>query len=831
MSNRELSIEYWVKQLSPFTGLLPLLPLDLAESNGNGAGQAAIEIALPEDIESWSPRGWPGESLDRLTLVALLAILRRYHPAGVPLVALVADSDEEFLFVTGGTEPCSAISQAFGQLDDELDAAQRHRAVPFADIAHQLGLKYPDQTTGFFQIGYYTVSPDLARPRGICSMEIAWVEKSGCRELLLRGASDRFGADWLRSFGRQLLYVAGEILSEQHSHQHRPSTVPLLSRSEAHKVAMQYGMRPDRRHEPLALHRGFERQAARIPFAPAVTHRGETLSYRELDRLANGLACLLCDEFAVQPGDRVGLVLDRSAYMVAAILAILKAGAAYVPINPRHPWHLKRAIAENARLDLLLVAADQLSQVSAFDGELLVLDFEIDTVVPMSRPPAVQDDLARLAYIIHTSGSTGEPRGVAVTHRAICNTVAWRISYYGIDESNVNLQLPSYAFDSSVADIFSTLSAGGHLIVPDETKRLDTQYLVDLMRTFAVTSFLAVPSYYRMLLRALPSGDESALRWVTLAGEAAWPALVAHHYDRLAGVKLYNEYGPTENAVCSTACLLEPGQATVAIGVPIDNVYVFVLDEMLRPVPAGVPGEIYLGGAGLAEGYYTRDGMDRSGFVASPIPDVHRGMLYKTGDRAYWRPDGLLVYVGRIDRQVKLRGFRIELDHVESALLRLPEVDQAAVVVKGHDANASLVAYVSLCRVATNSQFRAALGEIIPYYMIPDQIHVVEELPRNRNGKVDRLVLTELEDEIVTTQVNVPALDPLTDAVLEIWRDALQSRQLGPHDQFFEYGGNSLKALQVVDSTREQLNLDINVLQVYLYPTVAEFVAQLHSLT
>ncbi|MGH3164605.1 MAG: amino acid adenylation domain-containing protein, partial [Trebonia sp.] len=485
-------------------------------------------------------------------------------------------------------------------------------------------------------------------------------------------------------------------------------------------------------------------QAARTPEATAVVYGEAVLTYHQLDHQARQIAESLRRHFGVRAGDLVGVMLDRSERIAVALLGILYAGAAYVPINPRHPWDTVGYMLDNAGVTVLVVDAGSIGPAAQFRGQLLVMDLELRgsaSVVDSPVPVSGND----LAYVIYTSGSTGRPKGVAVEHRAIVNTILWRNAFYGLTAADVNLQIPSFSFDSSVVDIFCVLSAGGVLLVPDEDIRLDAARLQALCVRHGVTTCVLTPSYYSLLVGELREAART-LRAVTLAGETATADLVAAHLAHLPGVALFNEYGPTENAVCSTACRLDRAEPTVSIGRPIANVQVRILDAGQRLCAIGVPGEIHLGGAGLARGYINQPSLTAERFVPSPVPGDD-GLLYRTGDRAAWREDGAIEFLGRFDNQVKIRGFRIELDEVELVLLRHPGVRSAAVLCKDDPAGGRyLAAYADVRDASSDTALREYLRGRLPYYMVPDVIAVLPRLPLTVSGKVDRRSLHTRDD-------------------------------------------------------------------------------------
>jgi amino acid adenylation domain-containing protein len=551
------------------------------------------------------------------------------------------------------------------------------------------------------------------------------------------------------------------------------------------------------------------------------------LTYRGLNERANRLAWYLRTSLGVQPGDAVGIMTRRSEKMVVALLGIMKAGAAYVPIDPRHPWDIFSYMIANAGIKTLLVDSASTSSAAIFDGRLLILDIELDQLPTPSQDPEVTTTAADLAYVIYTSGSSGKPKGVAVEHRSIVNTILWRNEYYGFGPHDVNLQMPSFAFDSSVVDIFCVLSAGGTLLIPQEDVRLDARYLRKLAANHGVTSFVATPSYYKLLIDEL---NETApeLRCVTLAGETITPDIVAAHARNLPHVTLFNEYGPTENAVCSTACILRDGDRTIPIGKPIANVKVFVLDENRRLCPVGVPGEIYLGGIGVARGYLNQDRLTADRFIPSPIPDFHDGVLYRTGDRGCWRFDGMLEFLGRLDNQVKVRGFRIELDAVENALLKHPGLRDAAVVCKdGAAGSRYLVAYAVPSAQLSRSDLRSYLQGVLPYYMVPDIFVLMPNLPLNLNGKVDRNLLRNMDESAGHNDDSRAAVSPLEVSLMAISSAVLNRAGVSVDDNFFELGGNSLRVMELVSRIRSGLSRDVQPLDIYTYPTIRELAHRL----
>jgi len=604
-------------------------------------------------------------------------------------------------------------------------------------------------------------------------------------------------------------------------------TMEFLSAAERAQIVKRFNSRVHERPRGTTLHGLVESQAARDPLAKAVVYGKSELTYGELNERANRIAACLWKTFQVFPGECVGIMLSRSEKAVAALLGVLKAGAAYVPIHTEHPWTVVRSMVENAGIKVLIVDSHSIGAVSAFAGALLVLDVELETLEPVRDNPTLNIPARNIAYVMHTSGSTGKPKGVMVPHHAIVNTVLWRNEFYGLGPDDVNLQMPSLAFDSSVVDIFCVLCAGGTLVLPEEDLRLNARYLTGMIARHAVTTLIVTPSHYKLLVADL-SGAVHSLRSLTLAGEAVTKEILRQHAEYLPGVKLFNEYGPAENAVCTTACVLGESER-VTIGAPIPNVQVFVLDERQRVCPIGVAGEVYLGGVGLASGYCNQPELTAERFIDHPVPEWQPGKVYRTGDRAFWRPDGTLEYVGRLDNQVKIRGVRIEIDEVEGAIERYPAVSAVAVVCEQDAAGLHyLLACVASQVPLDEGELRENLRAILPAYAVPDVFVFMSELPLNLNGKIDR---QRLREQLRSAKADATAATSpgsmLETRLLALARDVLRRGNLGPDENFFDSGANSLRVMEFLGRIRAELQCELAPMGIYASPTVRQLAERL----
>ena len=820
---------YWMEKLAPFRHGPRLLPCVLPPEGGGAARVVAVARVRP----------WPaGVPYDVLCLAAFAWVLGRYNGGDPLLIASPsADAPHRLVFLRCAPDEAHDAATLLAQIGTEAEESARRQPCALDRVASGLGVAATEQRSVFVQIGY---APGPAE--GASLLDHLHELRGDVAPLLLLHADPHdgdahlhfhfHGSHYPRTFVSRLAAHTVRAIEWLAAAESTPlGHAVLLSADERRQLAREFNDTRVVYAHGLTLHGLVAAQAARTPDAIAVVHKRVEVTYRDLEEQATRIADALRRHYHVETGGVVGVMVDRSERVPAALLGVMKAGAAYVPINPRHPWDTVSYMIENAGISVLIVDADSIAAAAMFGGRLLVLDVELRGTSRAADPAVAVSDVD-LAYVIYTSGSTGKPKGVAIEHRAIVNTILWRNAFYHIGPVDVNLQIPSFSFDSSVVDIFCVLTTGGTLVVPDEDLRLDARQLKALCVERRVTSCVVTPSYYKLLVAEL-AGAVPSLRWVTLAGETATPDLVAAHFAHLPGVALFNEYGPTENAVCSTACRIDAVEPTVSIGAPIANVQVFILDPFSRLCPIGMPGEIYLGGAGLARGYLHQPQLTAERFVRSPIPGEHEGVLYRTGDRACWREDGTVEFLGRLDSQVKVRGFRIELDEVELALLQHAGVRNAAVVCKEDPGGAKyLAAYADAHDALRRSELREHVRSRLPYYMVPDVLTVLPQLPLNLHGKIDRSYLRALDDFAPGGNGGADAavraaLSPLEGRLIALAADVLKRANMTLDDNFFDLGGNSLRVMELTSRIRAELSLDVDLLDIYTCPTIRELAGRL----
>jgi amino acid adenylation domain-containing protein len=597
----------------------------------------------------------------------------------------------------------------------------------------------------------------------------------------------------------------------------------ILGYAEEHRVLLEFI--PDRVEYPTnaCIHEIIEVQARFTPQDVAVEFGDETLSYEGLNRRANQVARYL-QRLGVSPEARVGIAMARSTEMIVAMLGVLKAGAAYVPLDPSYPKSRLAFMLRDSAVRVLLTQEHLVDALPEHSAQLLCLDADWQAIASESdENPVSGVSSANLAYLIYTSGSTGQPKGVLVTHRNLVHSTTARMRYYAEPASRFLLTSP-FAFDSSVAGIFWTLCQGETLVLVQEGYQKDAAGLVATIRRGSVTHLLCLPSLHRLILEQA-SGDLESLRAVIVAGESCPKDVVERHRESLPHVSLFNEYGPTEGTVWSTVYdfNLYSSGGRVLIGRGISNSQVYILDSFLRTMPVSVPGEIYIGGEGIARGYLNQAGMTAERFIPHPFGAEPGARLYRTGDLARFMPDGNIEILGRADDQVKILGYRIELGEIENQLIRHPDVRDAVVVAQANSGDDKrLVAYCATERgqAPTVNELRAFLQRSLPDYMTPSVFVLLADLPRTPNGKVDRQALPSpdgarpnLSESFVAPRTAVER------SLAQAFMQVLGVQRVGIDDSFFDLGGDSIRSIQVLSRAAEQ-GLRFSIQQLAQNPTI-----------
>ena len=581
------------------------------------------------------------------------------------------------------------------------------------------------------------------------------------------------------------------------------------------------------------IHHRFEDQARLQPSAIAVSSDGITLTYSELNDKANRLAHYLLSR-GLKSGAVIALFMGRRPEMVVGILGVLKAGAAYLPIDPQYPRDEIAYLLEDSGAALVLTRATLLADLPDTDTTLICIDRDWEAIAQQpALNPATVCQADGPAYLIYTSGSTGRPKGVLVSHRNLLHSTKARFTYY---QSRVTafLLLSSFAFDSSVAGIFWTLSQGGKLCIPPDGCRDDPEYLTGLISEERISHLLGLPSFYKVLLEYADRDQLESLRVAIVAGEICSVELAQGHYAKLPGTELHNEYGPTEGSVWCSVYRIQPnpGEGQIPIGRAVPGAKLYLLDAYLNPVPVGVSGEVYVGGAGVSLGYLNQAALTAERFIPDGFDRSPGARLYRSGDLARYQPDGTILFMGRADHQIKIRGFRVELEQIETKLMKHPAIQAAVVVVQElSSGNKNLLAYLVKSPEGPRTDavdLRAFLKNQLPAYMIPSAISFVECFPLTSNGKLDRKALTSRAVELPSKVAHDLPRNPTETLLRGIWRQVLGLEEIGVRDNFFEIGGDSILAMQMVGRAK-QAGLSLTPRQVLEHQTIealAEALAQ-----
>ncbi|HEX3092951.1 MAG TPA: amino acid adenylation domain-containing protein, partial [Candidatus Angelobacter sp.] len=618
----------------------------------------------------------------------------------------------------------------------------------------------------------------------------------------------------------------------------------MLSESEREQILYQWNETAVKFPSDKTVHALFEEQVEKTPKAVAVEYLGRQLTYGELNRQANRLAHYL-QMLGVKPEARVALCVERSLEMIVGLLAILKAGGAYVPLDPAYPEERLQYMLEDCEPAALLTQAQVRERLGPLPASVPTLDLTdaIWSSQPESNLETAGSKLrfgqGHLAYVVYTSGSTGKPKGVMVSHQNLVSSTFARKLAYG--ELGRFLLLSSISFDSSVAGIFGSLLHGGTLIIASSDAVRDPLRLHQEIQRLGVESLLCVPSLYKHFLEYSVDGEKKKLSRVIVAGEVCPPDLVATSVRQEPQVELFNEYGPSEATVWASMhrCAQPLGRQSVPIGRPIANARVYVLDKWGEPVPIGVAGEIYIGGAGVARGYLNHAELTAERFVPDPYAAEPGARMYKTGDLGRWLVDGNLEFLGRNDDQVKIRGFRIELGEIAERLQEHPGVKEAIVIAREDTPGEKrLVAYYSLStphafpdHESRSSDLRSFLSGRLPEHMLPAAYVLLESFPLTPNGKLDRKALPAPAGNAYAVRQYAPPQGNLETVLAEIWAEVLKLKRVGRHDDFFALGGQSLLALRVLFRVNDCFQTELSVRTLLEHSVLMEFAQKLLSIS
>jgi amino acid adenylation domain-containing protein len=615
--------------------------------------------------------------------------------------------------------------------------------------------------------------------------------------------------------------------------QARVAHLPLLPAAELAQLLYEWNDTETEYPQDKCIHELFTAQVERTPDAIAVVFEAQRLTYRELNDRANQLAHYL-QTLGVKPEVMVGICVERSVEMIVGLLGILKAGGAYVPLDPAYPQDRIGYMLEDSQVSVLLTQQRLMADLPAHPQ---VICLDTDWAAIANQPATAVNSGVQannLAYVIYTSGSTGKPKGVLVQHQGLVNLALAQIQVFDVHADSRVLQFASFSFDASISEVVMTLCVGASLYLAQRDDLMPGLGLLNLLQTQGITHVTLSPS----ALAAMPKVEIPSLRTIIVAGEACPPDL-ANQWS--SGRRFINGYGPTEATVCATTAICTDSNSPLPIGRPIANTQVYILDRNLQPVPIGIPGELHIGGAGLARGYLNRADLTAAKFISNPFDRAYSGRLYKTGDLTRYRSDGQIDFLGRIDQQVKIRGFRIELEEIEALLSQHPRVREVAVIAKEDIGGKRLVAYLVLVPDLTHpvaerhpssegslssgvtQELRGFLKTKLPDFMIPAAFVMLDAMPLTPNGKIDRKALAKIDpDHSELANTFVAPTNPVEEVLAGIWAEILGLAQVGIHHNFFELGGHSLLATQVISRIQDAMDVTLPLRTLFERQTIAE---------
>ena len=708
----------------------------------------------------------------------------------------------------------------FGKLVQELRPTQDASRNPI--VQHSLiYLDFPELTI-METLGLTAKHLDIDNGASRFDMTLAMTETEEGYEVDIEYPTDLYRRERIERMTVHLENILESIVADP---RRRLSELPLLSAAEE-QLLIDWNDTSVAYPGHQFVHELFEAQADRTPDAVALVFENEHLSYRELNEQSNRVAHYLRDA-GVAGGELVGLFLSRSLQMIVGLLGILKAGAAYLPLDERYPAERLLFMLKDSGVRVVLTEAQQLPR---FDGRVVYLDEEWDAINRCDAGNLEHKTTSEQgAYVIYTSGSTGQPKGVELSHRAVVNLLHAVRSKISLGAADTMLSVSTLSFDIAVAEIFLPLIGGGRVVIASREVASDGVQLEKLLASSGATIMQATPASWRMLVDAEWHGD-SRLK-VLSTGEALDRLLADQLLERCS--ELWNLYGPTETTIYSGVVRVTSSAGPVPIGPPLANTRFYVVDHFMNPVPIGIYGELLIGGDGLAHGYLRRADLTAEKFVPDPFGSEPGGRLYRTGDLVRYLEDGRLEFGGRLDHQVKVRGFRIELGEIENALSRHPAVRSAVVIARAErPGEQRLVAYiVGDENRPTASEWRTFLIQRFPEYMIPSLFVSLDELPLLPNGKVNRRALPvpdasrpELRKAFVAPE------NPTQARLVEIWINVLGIDRVGIHDDFFELGGDSILATRLVSRVRRIFGVELPLRELFWKSTVFELAVAIEEL-
>ncbi|PHN54303.1 non-ribosomal peptide synthetase [Pseudomonas sp. ICMP 8385] len=834
-------LDYWKQQLGdehPTLSLATDHPRSAQQRHSAARYSLRLEAGLGEAIRQTAQAHQATPFV--LLLTAFQCLLHRYSGQrdiriGVPnanrgrqetqgLIGFFINT----LVMRAEVDPRQPFSELLAATRLAATEAQAHQDLPF----EQLLEAFPQaREQGLFQVLFNHQQRDLGALRrlpGLLAEELPWHSREAKFDLQLHSEEDRHGrlslsfdyADELfdaRTIQRLAAHLVSLLQAVCAQPQQALGDIPLLNANE-YVEQRHWGeapCAPAQRLVPEQLNHYSDERTALV-------WHDASLTFAQLHTQANRLAHYLRDK-GVGPDVCVAIAAERSPQLLIGLLAILKAGGAYVPLDPDYPAERLAYMLADSGVQLLLTQTHLLQQLPAAEGVSVIAMDSLKLDSWPTQAPGLHLNADNLAYVIYTSGSTGQPKGVGNTHGALAERLQWMQATYQLDASDVLLQKAPISFDVSVWECFWPLISGCRLVLAGPGEHRDPHRIAQLVQAHGVTTLHFVPPLLQLFVDEPLAGECTSLRRVFSGGEALPAQLRNRLLALLPMVQLHNRYGPTETAINVTHwhCQRADGERS-PIGRPLGNVIGRVLDAQFNLLPAGVPGELCIGGVGLARGYLGRAGLTAERFVADPL-GAAGARLYRTGDRVRWTADGVLEYLGRLDQQVKLRGFRVEPEEIQARLLAQAGIAQALVLIRDTAGGAQLIGYYTASGKLDEQDVKAALAAELPEYMVPAQLIRLDVMPLGPSGKVDRRALPE---PVWQVREHVEPQTALQQQIAGIWRTVLGVPRIGLRDDFFALGGHSLLATQIISRTRQACDVELALRTLFEASELGDFVEQ-----
>ncbi|MCK4258345.1 MAG: amino acid adenylation domain-containing protein, partial [Halanaerobiales bacterium] len=820
MELRKKIIEkYWLKKLE---GNIPKITLPVI-SDAPKIGQiqrGELQLDLPiEAVEQIKKVGRGSELNIFIIFFSVLNIALHKYTGLEDLVVgttnLIGQKNEpSLLLCRNALTKELTLKEMIIQTKATFQDAVNHSDYDFTNIYNKLQINYQHGSLNLFNIAVICeeIQPKVSELEQFSVVFTLKISKAGI-SVQVEYDSYQYEAEIIQRFCKNLISVLTDLTTNLALTIVKIPIVDLEEQQKLESFNNTYGEYP----QDTTLYELFVEQVERSPEFPALHFQDDTLTYRELNERSNQLAWFLRKK-GITSNDIVALMINISIDMVIGIIGVLKAGAAYLPIDPDLPEDRISYMLHDSKAKLLLTDGT----ASNLNPPLEVINI---TQLELHQEPTgyveVESQGTDLAYVIYTSGSTGEPKGVLIQHNNIVNQLIGLQKTYPFDDSLRHVLMAPYTFDPSVQQIFLPLITGGQLFLVTKMMKNDPRRMFELIKSKKINVFNTVPSLMESLMALAEDEERLEFIYVILAGEVFSKKLHQRLLNSFTIDKLINIYGPTEATINTTLyeCKLEEEYTTIPIGKPLMNYKVWILNEEQQITPIGVPGELCIGGEGLARGYVNKPELTKEKFINNLF--VPEEKMYRTGDLARWLPEGNLEFLGRIDNQIKIRGFRVELGEIENQLLKYPEISEAAVVaLTREDGDKYLCAYYLSNQDVPNPDLREYLGERLPDYMIPTYFFKLEKMPLTPNGKLDRNSLPA-PDQFQQEQTELVASQNMTqERLLAIWKEVLQIENIGVKSNFFELGGHSLRATVLSVRIYKEFNVDVPIHEVFARPTI-----------